>query len=42
MKTTNFKVNNRQIERLNCELLAGYQNVDTFKFEFDEEWERIG
>ncbi len=42
MKTTNFKVKDRQIERLNYEpVIVGYQNVDTFHFDFDEEWEGL-
>lgn len=41
MKTTNFKIKDRQIEMLNYQVMAGYQNVDTFHFEFDDEWEGL-
>ncbi len=42
MRTTNFKIKNRRIERLNYEpIMVGCRNVDTFKFEFDDEWNEL-
>jgi len=41
MKTTNFEVKNRKIERIDFTTHTGEYNVDTFKFNFDEEWNEL-
>lgn len=38
MKTTNFKIQERKLNKLNVVPYTGELNVDTFHFEFDEEW----
>ncbi|MBO5179265.1 MAG: hypothetical protein J6B87_02840 [Clostridia bacterium] len=38
MKTTNFKIEERKLNKLNSVPYMGELNVDTFHFEFDEEW----
>ena len=38
MKTTKFEIKQRILNKLNQVTYTGKSNVDTFKFEFDEEW----
>ena len=38
MKTTNFKIEERKLNKLNSVPYMGELNVDTFHFEFDDEW----
>lgn len=41
MVTTNFKVQKRKISQIDSVPYTGEYNIDTFKFEFDEEWEGL-
>lgn len=41
MKKTNFKVENRIIEQLDMQNIVGAFNVDTFHFDFDDEWSNL-
>lgn len=41
MITTNFVVKKRKISQINSIPFTGEYNIDTFKFEFDEEWEGL-
>lgn len=38
MKITKFEIKNRMIEKIDFETYTGELNVDTFHFDFDEEW----
>lgn len=41
MVTTNFLVKKRKISQIDSIPYTGEDNIDTFKFEFDEEWEGL-
>ena len=41
MYTTNFKVQKRKISQIDSVPYTGEYNIDTFKFEFDDEWEGL-
>lgn len=41
MKTTKFEIKNRKLDKIDFERYTGNFNVDTFNFEFDEEWDNL-